>query len=226
MTPDQRPATSLRWAWLIPAIASALATLGLVIVLDVLIDDGNSDLPRHQVAAPASTSAASSTPTIADSGPPGDIVLEAGGLGVVQFGEPAIDVVDVFSARLGTPDEDDQQQCGRTHSPSRWVRWADLSLHFSPGRFTGYIEGIHFPPGRKAFDFATRQGLSPGDSMQRLHELYGNSLRVRTEPPQSGRPASMVATLARAPTTGAMSAVIERQKDHRIVTSIFAGDLC
>jgi hypothetical protein len=226
MTPEKRPAPNLRWAWLAPAVMSAFVTLVLVVVLDVLTGGGNSDLERRQVAAPASTSAASSTSTTADSGPPGDIVLEAGGLGVVQFGEPAIDVVDVFSARLGTPDEDDQQPCGRTHSPSRWVRWADLSLHFSPGRFTGYIEGIHFPPGRKAFDFATPQGLSPGDSVQRLHELYGNSLRVRTEPAQSGRPASIVATLAHAPTTGPMSAVIEWQKDDHIVISIFAGDLC
>jgi hypothetical protein len=155
-----------------------------------------------------------------------DITLEADGLGLVDFGQPADTVVATLIDRLGTPDENADQPC--EHDPaahSRWVRWADLSLRFGADGFAAYIEGIHFPPGRQALDFATTGGLSPGDSAERLHQIYGEQVSMRTESPTPGRPATAIFTISRRQDHRVISGVIEPAKSGDVV-SIFAGELC
>jgi hypothetical protein len=105
----------------------------------------------------------------------------------------------------------------------QWVRWADLSVQFQADRFAVYIEGVHFPPGPVAFDFATTQGLSPGDSIGRLHHLYPATGSVRTPSPNPAHPATQ--TFSISGKGGVISGVIEHESGGT-VTSIFAGQFC
>jgi hypothetical protein len=209
---------------LIPALASASATVLLVVALNLLTDADGGDLPRRHITAPA-TSTKASRNTSPGSQAARDIALEPGGLGLVTFGQTADDVVTALTARLGVPDEDNKQPCGKAAATSRWVRWADLSLRFSPDTFAGYIEGVHFPPGRKALDFATRPGLSPGDSTELLHALYGHSLRAH-KVTQPGRAAATIVTIMTISKGQQLSGLIEHDGNADTVASIFAGELC
>jgi hypothetical protein len=105
----------------------------------------------------------------------------------------------------------------------QWVRWADLSVQFQADRFAVYVEGVHFPPGPVAFDFATTQGLSPGDSIGRLHHLYPATGSVRTPSPNPAHPATQ--TFSISGKGGVISGVIEHESGGT-VTSIFAGQFC
>jgi hypothetical protein len=147
-------------------------------------------------------------------------------LGLVGFGQPAQTVVATLTSRLGPAEEDAVQPCDNDPAVlSRWVRWADLSIRLDAHGFAGYIEGVHFPPGRAAVDLATAQGLSPGDSAERLRQLYRGSLRLRTQPGRAGRPSTEVFTIS-GRQGGVLSGVIEQQGKSATVASIFAGEIC
>jgi hypothetical protein len=212
-------------AWLMPALASGAATLVAVTVLDLVLADDSDGFDRHRVnpSIPLS-SPATTVPDAAGSGP---IQLRPDGLEVVDFGQPPDEVIALLSKRLGEPDEDKAQPCqDRANARARWVRWADLSAVFSPDVFVGYIEGTHFPPGRRpALDFSTAKGLSPGDTVERLHQLYG-PVPIRRETPQPGQIATKLFTISDARTSDKLSGVLEDQGNKTVVTAIFAGKLC
>jgi hypothetical protein len=215
-----------RWhpAWLMPALVSAAATLVAVTVLNLVLGDDSDGLDRHRTDAPvAASSPATTGPDPAISSP---VHLQPDGLDVVDFGQPPDDVTALLSRRLGRPDEDRTQPCqDHGNARSRWVRWADLSVIFSTGAFVGYIEGIHFPPGSPALDFSTARGLSPGDTVDRLHQLYG-PVPIRPDTAQPGRSATKLFTISDDGTSAKLSGVLEDQGTKTVVTTIFAGELC
>lgn len=213
-----------RPAWLLPALIAGAATLATVLVLDVVIDDdsGAGGLARQRIAsiAPISAQATTSSPSLA----PGAITLRSDGLGAVDFGDEPDDVLAVLTGALGTPDEDRAQPCG-AGKQARWVRWADLSAVFSTTKFIGFIDGVHYPPGRAPLGLATDAGLMPGDGAERLHQLYAD-VSVTPEPPQPGRLAAERFTITDAATGANLSGVLEDQGAATIVSTIFAGQLC
>jgi hypothetical protein len=201
----------------------AVVVVAVIVVVNLLAGDGSSGLPRQRITSPRPSPPRSST--AAASRP--ELTLGAGGLGVVVIGEPADDVVGILTERLGPPDEDEQQRCTKKATTrARYVRWADLSIQLLAGRFTAYVEGIHFPPGRQALDFGTARGLSPGDSAERLHSLYPRGVRVRQLKGQPGRPESQLFTITGESDARHLSGVIEQQGSGMTVTSLFVGELC
>ena len=78
------------------------------------------------------------------------------GLGPHVFGDAEATVVDALTALLGTPTADEPEECAG--QPARWVRWADLGIRLASGRFVGFIEGIHYPPGPPPLAIRLRRG--------------------------------------------------------------------
>ena len=148
--------------------------------------------------------------------------LQADGLDMVGFGDAQLDVARTLTDVLGAPDEENDLPCDRhPEVKTHWVRWADLSVVFDAGTFVGYLEGVHVPPGSPPVDLGTRRGLSPGDSLDRARELYGE-LRVHHQPlPGPGE--SDIFRFEDPPGQGTMVGVVE---DAAEVITIYAGDLC
>lgn len=211
-----------RWAWAPPALVAGTVTAALLLVLGLLTGGDDAGLPRQRIATPAPAAA---TPSALAGGAP--LVLRADGLGLVDFGQPAADVTATLIQRLGLPDENAAQPCEKNPSAqSRWLRWADLSVRMDEHAFAAYIEGVHFPPGRAAFDFATAQGLSPGDPAQRLHSIYRGSVTGRAAPTVPGRAPTETFTIPSTPRGSALSGVIEPPGPAGVVVAIFAGEFC
>jgi hypothetical protein len=224
MMRPERSKHDLRWAWLMPALASGAATLAAITVLNLVLSDDSDGFARHLIDA--SNPASSRATTAPDTATSGTVHLEPDGLDLVDFGQPRDDVIAALSKRLGKPDEDLTQPCqNQANARSRWVRWADLSVIFSADAFVGYIEGVHFPPGSPPLDFSTAKGLSPGDTVDRLRQLYG-PVPIRQETPQPGRIATKVFTVSDDKASDKLSGVLEGQGDKAVVTAIFAGELC
>jgi hypothetical protein len=224
MIPPARGKPDLRPAWLMPALVSGAATLVAVTVLNLVLGDDSDGLDRHRMNAPVPASSRATT-TVSEPAVSGPIHLQPDGLDVVAFGQPPDDVTALLSKRLGRPDEDTTQPCQQVNARSRWVRWADLSVIFSAKAFVAYIEGIHFPRGRPALDFSTAKGLSPGDTVDRLHRLYG-PVPIRQGTPQPGQIATKLFTISDDRTSDKLSGVLENQGNKTVVTAIFAGELC
>jgi len=225
VTSPERRTLDLRWAWVMPALAGGTATLVAITVLNIVLGDDSDAFDRRQIDA--STPAATISPTMAASDPStsGKILLRPDGLDLVDFGQPLDDVIAALTKRLGMPDEDKTPPCqSQVDARSRWVRWADLSAIFSGNEFVGYIEGIHFPPGSPALDLSTAEGLSPGDTVDRLQQLYGH-VSIRQETPQPGQIATELFTIFE-DSSEKISGVLENQGHKTVVTAIFAGQLC
>lgn len=223
MTARWQPKVASHWVWALPSLVSGLVTGVIVVSLDFATGGVGSEFPRVRIASPSTSGVSSGAPTTARPA----ITLAPDGLGLVGFGQPANAVVATLTSRLGPAEEDSDQPCEIDPAVhSRWVRWADLSVRLDAHGFAGYIEGVHFPPGRAALDFATAQGLSPGDSAERLRQLYRGSVRVRTEPGRAGRPATEIFTISGERDGEVVSGVIEKQGESATVTAIFAGELC
>jgi hypothetical protein len=141
---------------------------------------------------------------------------------MVGFGDSQLDVARTLTDVLGAPDEESDLPCdGHPEVKTHWVRWADLSVVFIAGTFVGYMEGVHVPPGSPPVDLGTQRGLSPGDSLDRARELYGD-LRVRHQSlPGPGE--SDIFRFEDPPSQGSMFGVLE---DAAEVITIYAGDLC
>jgi hypothetical protein len=133
-------------------------------------------------------------------------------------------VIAVLTGRFGAPDEDRNVTCG-AGKHARWLRWADLSAIFSSTAFIGFIDGVHYPPGRRGLHLATSAGLAPGDGIERLHMLYGQ-VPIRQQASQPGRPVTQLFTISDPQTGKKLSGVIEDQGSDTIVSTIFAGALC
>jgi hypothetical protein len=223
VTAPWHPKRAPRWVWALPALVSGLVTGVVVLALDFATGGDGSEFPRVRIASPDTSIASSAVPTTARPA----LTLAPDGLGLVGFGQPAQAVVATLTSRLGPAEEDADQPCENDPAVhSRWVRWADLSIRLDAHGFAGYIEGVHFPPGRAALDFATAQGLSPGDSAARLRQLYGGSVQVRTEPGRAGRPTTEIFTITGQRGGGVLSGVIEKQGKSATVFASFAGELC
>jgi hypothetical protein len=217
--------------WLLPAVVAAVVTLAVVTVVDTVGDDGARQpeaLARQRIASIATQSAAATTqPPGAITGAPPSVpsrfTLEPDGLGAVRFGQPVDGVMSALTEQFGTPDEDRNQPCGQGKR-ARWVRWADLSAVFS-ATFIGFIDGVHYPPGRPALHLATAVGLAPGDGIERLHMLYG-PVPTRAQPAHPGRPAMQLFTISGPRAGDKLSGVLEDEGGETIVSTIFAGALC
>jgi hypothetical protein len=219
----------MRTAWVVPAVIAAAA---IVAVLGVLrLAQGSDDAFARQ-----RISAASSTPTGEPPGTPGPAggtgstgstaYLQGDGLGVVRFGDRQDTVVATLTARLRPPDEQTDEPCRKPPGTSHWVRWAGLSVRFDGGAFVGYLEGIHYPPSGPPVDLRTRQGLSPGDPLERVQQTVGKTLRLRSQPANPGQPPVALATIDDGVGPGEITGVIEGTGSARTLTGIFAGKLC
>jgi hypothetical protein len=226
-------ALSPRWVWVWPAVIAAAVTVLVVLVLRlVLEDDADEDveaLPRSP-ATSGSVAVPSSPPTASPTWSPEEarsrLHLQGDGLDMVGFGASQLDVVRTLTDVLGAPDEEGDQPCdGHPEVQSHWLRWADLSVRFDADTFVGYIEGVHFPPGSAAVDLGTRQGLSPGDSLDRARQLYGE-LPLRHQAPTPGQVAAELFRVADPPGQGPLFGVVEGAGTESQVIAIFAGDLC
>lgn len=210
----------------LPAIVSAAAAATVVLALDLHRETGQEAFPRHRVPAPTASSTDGATPSQPTTVRP-PLVLEAGGLSVVGFGQSARVALNILTDRLGAPDESAPGRCRQVGTgPSRWVRWADLTVRLESDRFVGYIEGTHFPPGGPPWGFATGEGLAPGDSATSLKRDYGRAVEIGPRHRQPGRTAVRLFTVTTGEPPGGLSGAIERDGGSAIVTSIFAGDLC
>lgn len=210
----------------VPAVVSAAATASLLVALDLHRGTAQEAFPRHRVpatTAPSTDGATPSEPTTVR--PP--LVLESSGLSVVGFGQSARVALNILTDRLGTPDESAPGVCRQAGAgPSRWVRWADLSIRLESGRFVGYIEGTHVPPGGPPWGFATAEGLAPGDSATILKRDYGRAVEIGPSHRQPGRTAVRLFTVTTGTGSGDLSGAIEGRGGSATVASIFAGDLC
>jgi hypothetical protein len=213
--------------WLLPAAGAAGLTLVVVLVLRLVVGNDADSLSRRRVDLPAGTSSrltGSGGSTGATTPDPG-VTLAADGLGLVRFGQPADTVVPLLTRALGTPDEDGDQPCqGDPAVVSRWVRWADLSIRLTTAGFAGYIDGVHVPPGRAPFRFATARGLALGDPVDALHQAYGDTVPLRAATPGPGQPPAAVFRVTGR--DGTLSGVVEGTGGSATVVSVFAGDLC
>jgi hypothetical protein len=72
---------------------------------------------------------------------------------------------------------------------------------------------------------STAKGLSPGDTVDRLRQLYG-PVPIRQETPQPGRIATKVFTVSDDRANDQLSGVLEGQDNKAVVTASFAGELC
>ncbi len=214
----------VRRAWVLPALGSGAATLVAVTVVNLSRGHDSDGFDRHRIGASSpKTSQAATAPHGAKSGP---LVLEADGLQLVDFGQARDSVLEQLSPRLGKPDEDKAQPCrNQRNATSRWVRWADLTVIFSTRMFVGYIDGVHFPPGRPALHLSTAKGLSPGDPVDRLRQLYGD-VPIRQETPQPGQIAVKTFAIPDGKPSQTLSGVLENQGSKTVISTIFAGELC
>lgn len=214
-------------AWLLPAVIAGAATVVIVLVVGLFVDNDPArpaGLPRHRIASiePFPTSPAPSSSTAA----PVDFALVSNGLVAVHFGQPAEHVIAKLTRKYGTPDEDSPQPCDGGKQ-ARWVRWAGLSAVFSAttAKFIGYIDGVNYPPGRPPLDLGTLAGLVPGNSVERVHTLY-DPVEIRKQPAQPGRPATELFTIPDPQTTKPLTGVLEDRGGETVVSTIFAGKLC
>lgn len=203
----------------------------VVAILHLVVDDEpDSALPRTSVdpaevaTATPSSSAEGEHP---DGGGPANIDhlhLRGDGLDMIGFGASEHDVVATLTDVLGPPDEEADEPCeGRPQRLSHWVRWADLSVRTETGTFVGYVEGVHFPPGRTAFDLGTPSGLTPGDPFARAEELYGE---LELQPDPEGQGGAQIFSVEDPAGTSSISGVVESAGDDQTVAAMFAGDLC
>jgi hypothetical protein len=217
---------SLRWAWLVPAAASAvlcvLVVQGLRLFVDAPAPAGLTRSPAASTAAPAAAAPSSEPPS---EDPVTRLHLRGDGLDMVGLGDPQLDVTRTLTDVLGPPDEEGDEPCAsHPEHQSHWVRWADLSLRFDGGTFAGWIEGIHFPPGPPALDLTTATGLSPGDPLDRARQLYpGLRVRHATAP---GQRSADTFSFHDPDGTPKMFGLVEGDGGDQLVASIYAGDLC
>ena len=118
------------------------------------------------------------------------IVVGPRGLGIVEFGDDADDVVDRLNGFLGTPDTDtgwiEEELCrGRV----RFVRWSSLEISFTDGEtfwseegrrhFAAYLHSLDFTA--EPLELRTAEGIGIGASVEELLAVYGPQLQITDE---------------------------------------------
>ncbi len=130
--------------------------------------------PESTTIAPTTTS---SVPQLGLP-PPGDAValsdlgLGAFALGVLDFDDPADDVIATLLATFGPADTYEEISAGYGLCGAGSIaRWGPLTAVFDEGRFVAYrLEGGQ--PEHEASDLATLSGARLGDDMERLEAIY------------------------------------------------------
>jgi hypothetical protein len=181
------------------------------------MDRGQPPFATQRVLAPAASTAAE-TPIRPENG----LTLSATGLGPHRFGAAEDTVVDALTALLGTPTADEPEECAG--QPARWVRWADLGLRLASGRFVGFIEGIHYPPGPPPLAIPTSEGLAPGDPASRLFDLYDRA--SLNEVPAPGPSEQEVTQFEITDGSQPLVVVVEGPLESGRIAAISAGSLC
>jgi hypothetical protein len=206
-----------RPAWVVPTLLVAVFAAVYLIVRVADMDRGQPPFATRPVPAPTSSPAAE-TPVRPDYG----LTLTPTGLRPHLFGAAEGTVVEELTALLGTPTADETEECaGR---PARWVRWADLGIRLASGRFVGFIEGIHYPPGPPPLAIPTAEGLAPGDPANRLFDLYDRALL--TEDPAPGASEQEVTQFEITDGSQPLVVVVEGPLESGRVVAISAGSLC
>ena len=125
------------------------------------------------------------------------VVLGAGGLGIVQFGDEPDDVIDQLTQEFGPPDQD----TGYTPAFSvfgtcpgeevRGVGWGSLLVLFSDGdtgfgsegtfHFFSYRDQLFDIEGRpvESLGLTTAKGVGLGSTVKDLRSAYGGDLTIR-----------------------------------------------
>jgi hypothetical protein len=210
-TPAGRP------AWVVPTLLVAVFAVIYLIVRVADMDRGQLPFATQRVPAPTASTAAQ-----APARPEHGLTLTPTGLGPHRFGDADATVLDALTALLGTPTADETEECaGR---PARWVRWADLGIRLASGRFVGFIEGIHYPPGPPPLAIPTAEGLAPGDPASRLFQLYDRSLL--NEVPAPDQSEQEVTQFEITDGSQPLLVVVEGPVDSGQVAAISAGSLC
>jgi hypothetical protein len=209
--------TAGRPAWVIPTLVVAVFAVVYLTVRVADMDRGQPPFATQRVPAPAASTAAE-TPIRPDHG----LTLSATGLGPHRFGDAEDTVVDALTALLGTPTADEPEECAG--QPARWVRWADLGLRLASGRFVGFIEGIHYPPGPPPLAIPTSEGLAPGDPASRLFDLYDRA--SLNEVPAPGPSEQEVTQFEITDGSQPLVVVVEGPLESGRIAAISAGSLC
>ena len=206
-----------RQAWVVPTLLVAVFAMVYLIVRVADMDRGQLPFATQRVPAPtAATAADTQIPT--DYG----LTLSATGLGPHRFGDTEATVVDPLTALLGTPTADEPEECAG--QPARWVRWADLGIRLAAGRFVGFIEGVHHPPGPPPLAIPTAEGLAQGDPASRLFELYKRA--ALNEVPAPGPSKQEVTQFEITDGSQPLVVVVEGPLDSGRIAAISAGSLC
>jgi hypothetical protein len=168
-------------------------TGALVLVAAALVASscGRQSEPRASGTLSSPTRAGLPSPA-----PPGVIVLERDGLGIVSFGDPMRVVSPRFIELLGPP-TDVQQMHGDMplgydglDSTARWVFFGDLRLLFGDWAESDRAGVMHLlgwdvwgPHTTNGTSLATAEGIRVGSSVRDLEAEYGSALHLPERKP-------------------------------------------
>ena len=206
-----------RPAWVVPTLLVAVLVVVYLIVRVAGMDRGQPPFATQRVPPPAASTAAE-TPIRPDHG----LTLMPTGLGPHVFGDAEDTVVDALTALLGIPTADEPEECAG--QPARWVRWADLGIRLTSGRFVGFIEGIHYPPGPPPLGIPTAEGLAAGDPASRLFDLYDRAFL--NEVPAPGPSEQEVTQFEITDGSQPLVVIVEGPLESGRIAAISAGSLC
>jgi hypothetical protein len=114
----------------------------------------------------------------------GSVTLRGDGLGVVQFGQDADEVISVLEVLIGSRPGDAGSQAGWVE----YVGWGDLGLFvgFDTPAAEGFTGSSRFVGweyfGSDGTTFVTAEGAGIGTVYPELQALYGDRLEVSTAP--------------------------------------------
>jgi hypothetical protein len=206
-----------RPAWVVPTLLVAVLAVVYLIVQVADMDRGQPPFATQRVPPPAASTAAE-TPIRPDHG----LTLMPTGLGPHVFGDAEDTVVDALTALLGIPTADEPEECAG--QPARWVRWADLGIRLTSGRFVAFIEGIHYPPGPPPLGIPTAEGLAAGDPASRLFDLYDRAFL--NEVPAPGPSEQEVTQFEITDGSQPLVVIVEGPLESGRIAAISAGSLC
>ncbi len=111
--------------------------------------------------------------------------LQGDGLGLIQFGDPETEVLELFERLFGSPPTDPGDEAGWVE----YVGWEDLGLFlgFSRPEWSDYdgvyrFIGWQYRGGTVELDLRTASGVGVGTTTAELRVIYGDDLVVPTEP--------------------------------------------
>lgn len=172
-----------------PRPAHALGRLAAMTVLAALVflscaTENGAGVGTTPTSPPSSASPDSTASTSATSRPAtGTVTLRGDGLGVVDFGQNADDVIPVLEALIGSSPTDTGSQAGWVE----YIGWGDLGLfvgfdtptaenYSGASRFVGW----EYFGADGGITFTTVDGAGIGTTLSELRTLSGDRLEVST----------------------------------------------